>query len=167
MCRTLTFVFLLDTAFVIFYNTPARMYAAELEMYINSPEPVFKAESAALWFSNLKQWMKETPSYPVTVAGLVEGICEQNLEPAQLRVYSHLSMLNLFVVISGMPSTSLEELSTDNKSTGVHNLPTQELPPTVSIGLPEYRVRDGELEERMGPDAADSRRHRSESPATL
>lgn len=105
MCRTLTFVFLLDTAFVIFYNTPARMYAAELEMYINSPEPVFKAESAALWFSNLKQWMKETPSYPVTVAGLVEGICEQNLEPAQLRVYSHLSMLNLFVVISGMPST--------------------------------------------------------------
>ncbi|KAJ5219995.1 hypothetical protein N7468_009199 [Penicillium chermesinum] len=132
--RTLSFVFLLDTAFVMFYNTPARMFATELEMNINSPEPVFLAETATEWFSSLQSWMRETPSYPITVAALVEGICQPHLEPSQQHVYSHLSMLNLFVLISG--KTSLMTTSSPHRkhstdilnSAGIINVPTEELP---------------------------------------
>ncbi|KAB8201892.1 hypothetical protein BDV34DRAFT_228850 [Aspergillus parasiticus] len=54
--RTSSFVFLLDTAFVIFNNRPPRMFIAELTMNVNCPEAAFQAESASDCFFHLNEW---------------------------------------------------------------------------------------------------------------
>ncbi|KAJ5382475.1 hypothetical protein N7517_000386 [Penicillium concentricum] len=99
--RTLSYVFLLDSAFVIFHNTPPRIFGLELEMHINCPEVAFQAGSANECFQHLKKWAGEVVDHP-SVSSAIEGICKRDTEICLERTYSQFGLLNMFVVISAL-----------------------------------------------------------------
>ncbi|KAJ5764934.1 hypothetical protein N7520_004493 [Penicillium odoratum] len=77
--RTLSFVFLLDSAFVIFHNSPPRIFGQELEMHISCPEAAFQAGSADECFQHLKKWADEVLDHP-SVSTAIETICQPDTE---------------------------------------------------------------------------------------
>ncbi|KAF3394654.1 hypothetical protein F1880_005444 [Penicillium rolfsii] len=77
--RTLIYVFLLDSAFVIFHNSPPRIFGQELEIHISCPEAAFQAGSADECFQYLKKWADEVPDHP-SVSTTIETICRPETE---------------------------------------------------------------------------------------
>src|SRR5689334_22679167 len=53
---TLIYIFLMDTAFVMFNNLPPRMAVKELKMDLACPEPCFQATTSAECFSQIQIW---------------------------------------------------------------------------------------------------------------
>jgi hypothetical protein len=91
---------LLDTAFVIFHNTPARIFGPELEMHINCPESAFQAGSAVECFMQLKKWADQVMHHP-SVSAAIETMCQPSNEISMREAYSRFGLLNMFVIISG------------------------------------------------------------------
>ncbi|KAL4810628.1 hypothetical protein BDV18DRAFT_155241 [Aspergillus unguis] len=96
--RTLSYVFLLDTAFVIFHNTPPRIFGSELEIHIACPEVAFQAGSTEECFQHLKKWADGMLHHP-SISSTIETLCQPNTEVI-LDAYTHLGLLNMFVIIS-------------------------------------------------------------------
>ncbi|KAL1982526.1 hypothetical protein VTN96DRAFT_1251 [Rasamsonia emersonii] len=73
LIRTLTYVFLLDTGFAIFYNTPPRMVIAELQMDLTCPEICFQASTANECLAHFRAWVT-TRTWPGTPS-LHSAVC--------------------------------------------------------------------------------------------
>ncbi|KAL2783800.1 hypothetical protein BJX66DRAFT_344628 [Aspergillus keveii] len=123
--RTLNFIFLLDAAFTIFYNSPPKMVISELQMDLICPEECFQAGSAETCLSYclgrrarvapaLSSWQgrgqgrvgARSSTRPTTTLSLriaVRRICqagEMSLEAQS--ALAEMGILNLFIIIAGL-----------------------------------------------------------------
>ncbi|KAK3329158.1 hypothetical protein B0H66DRAFT_14919 [Apodospora peruviana] len=101
LIRTFLWIFLLDTAFVIFNNIPHRMVIKEMRMHMASPEACFQAQTAEECISQIHRWM--APSSPfgsLLLREALENVCTDSLSPEMQQVLSQLGPLNLFAIVS-------------------------------------------------------------------
>ncbi|KAL3417592.1 hypothetical protein PVAG01_10602 [Phlyctema vagabunda] len=121
--RTFTYIFLLDSAFLIFNNTPPKIMLQELEVELTCSEDIFQAETSeacqALWqLSSINVATQDN----FTLASAIEAFTRSAINPIT-NLPSRLSTLNLFAIISGFhtilfqhrtlfayPLTSLEQI---------------------------------------------------------
>lgn len=123
MRRTFSFILLLDTAFVIFNNTPPKLSIAELSMAPVCSERSFQAQSAEECFLHLAgSYTTSIPSSKeYSVASTVTNMCQNELGTDSREYFARLGKLNLFIVISGMLQSSTGMQS----SAGFLQIPTK------------------------------------------
>ncbi|KAH8886542.1 hypothetical protein GQ53DRAFT_784829 [Thozetella sp. PMI_491] len=102
LIRTLTFVFLLDTGYIIFNNMPPRMVLDELNFGLTCPEPVWQASNADLWLLNIKAWSDTIigqcqPILMDTVKALTKQPSAQ-----EWKILKQMSVLNYFATVSAL-----------------------------------------------------------------
>ena len=104
--RIFLWVFLLDTAFVIFNNLPHRMVIKEMKMHMASPEACFQAPTAESCIDEIHKWMlPSSPFVHLSLREAIESVCMDTLTPEMQQVFSQLGPLNLFAMASGrLPS---------------------------------------------------------------
>ncbi|KAK3495815.1 hypothetical protein B0T13DRAFT_530519 [Neurospora crassa] len=101
LIRTFLWVFLLDTAFVIFNNLPHRMVIKEMRMHMASPEAVFQAPTAEKCLEEIYQWMpSSSPICNTLLRDVLENVIGTTLDADTLQRLARLGPLNLFVVVS-------------------------------------------------------------------
>lgn len=100
LIRTFLWVFLLDTAFVIFNNHPPRMAIKEMRMHLALNEGAFQASTRETCFQSL---LSSSANTQVMLTSYCELICRQRLNEESLRRMADLGSLNLFVLTSGEP----------------------------------------------------------------
>ncbi|KAL5343059.1 hypothetical protein BJX70DRAFT_394487 [Aspergillus crustosus] len=101
--RTLSYIFLLDTAFVIFNNTPPKISISELQFDPVCPEHCFQAQTAADCFLYLfERDVLPSPLSNHSVAALLSHMCSGDIDPAAREYIAGLGKLNLFIIVSGM-----------------------------------------------------------------
>ena len=102
------FIYIHDTAFAIFTNYPPRTRIQEMSLDMACPETCFQASSARECFAAIKTWT----SHPLwkcrmRLRQVVEVVlCSDIISttPEILAYLSHLGILNLWIVCSGMPA---------------------------------------------------------------
>lgn len=99
MCN---YVFLLDSAFVIFHNSFPRMVLQEMQIDLTSPESWFQASSPAE-FNSAVQSNPGLPEKHLSLVDSVRRLC--NGSPSQSTNFlDGASRLNLFTIATGEPS---------------------------------------------------------------
>ena len=96
LIRLLLWIFLLDTAFVIFNNHPPRMVVREMVMDLATNEAAFQAQTAEECRSFL------TPS--ATLFESIQQICLEFLDVNQISQLASIGPLNLFAITSSLHS---------------------------------------------------------------
>lgn len=91
-------IFLLDTAFVIFHNFPPRMVLREAQMHLACNEQVFQAKTCEEWD---QIWSLETADTDETLATVVQRMCKERLNMNTQAQIAALGPLNLFAATSG------------------------------------------------------------------
>ncbi|EXL73368.1 hypothetical protein FOPG_11299 [Fusarium oxysporum f. sp. conglutinans race 2 54008] len=101
MIRTATYIYLLDSAFVLYYRLPPRVISLELNTGLVCPEVCFQAESAAECFLQLHMaTMGKQNQSSLTVSSAVRLLCSpHNLD---LSIFHNLSSFNMFTIISAL-----------------------------------------------------------------
>ena len=95
-------IFLLDTAFVIFNNLPHRMVIKEMKMHMVSPEACFQAETSAECFAEIRRWMSpESPFCSLLLRDAIENLCLDTMTDETHQRLSQLGPTNLFAMVSG------------------------------------------------------------------
>jgi hypothetical protein len=108
-------IFLLDTAFVIFNNLPHRMVFKEMKMHMASPEPCFQAVSAEECIRQIHACMPpSSPFCRITLRDAIEDFCAETLPIETQQIYAQLGALNLFIIVSGQYSRSSSYLPDAN-----------------------------------------------------
>jgi hypothetical protein len=103
MVRTLSYIFLLDTAFVIINNTPPKVSISELNFDPVCPEPCFQAPTAADCFlQSFGGDVVTSPLANLSINALVSQICHGDTDAAGREYIAGLGKLNLFIIVSGM-----------------------------------------------------------------
>lgn len=97
LIRTFLWIFLLDTAFVIFNNHPPRMAIKEMRMHLALNEGAFQAPNREACFQLL---LSSTASAHTMLTSYCEMICREPLNEETLRHLADLGSLNLFVLTS-------------------------------------------------------------------
>ncbi|KAK0631445.1 hypothetical protein B0T14DRAFT_559239 [Immersiella caudata] len=101
LIRTFIWIFLLDTAFVIFNNLPHRMVIKEMRMHMASPEACFQAVSAQECFQEIHALMPpSSPFCSIHLRDAIEGFCAETLSAETQQRFSQLGALNLFTIVS-------------------------------------------------------------------
>lgn len=108
LIRVFMWIFLLDTAFVIFNNVPPRMAIKEMKMHLVCSEACFQAPNSDLCFQNLRSGF---PNGTHTLSSLTAMICKQLIVSKTQLALANIGPLNLFALASGR-SNSLLGLST-------------------------------------------------------
>lgn len=107
LIRVVLWVFLVDTAFVIFNNLPPRMTIREMEMDFASPESCFQATAAEDCFRALKRECIQKSSaakQPLQFAAAFELLYQNPLPDATTMLLADLGPLNLFALTSTLHS---------------------------------------------------------------
>jgi hypothetical protein len=100
--RTLTYVFLLDTAWVIFHNTPPRMAVQEIRIACTCPETVFQAVDVQSWAQMIQDWAaSEIGRRQPTIWQLVTLLWTNQPSQGDWRMLQEMSSLNFFTTASG------------------------------------------------------------------
>ncbi|EXL91286.1 hypothetical protein FOIG_15560 [Fusarium odoratissimum NRRL 54006] len=101
MIRTATYIYLLDSAFVLYYRLPPRVISLELNTGLVCPEVCFQAESAAECFLQLHMaTMGKQNQSRLTVSSAVRLLCSpHSLDPS---IFHNLSSFNMFTIISAL-----------------------------------------------------------------
>ncbi|KNA98142.1 hypothetical protein FOXG_18347 [Fusarium oxysporum f. sp. lycopersici 4287] len=100
MIRTATYIYLLDSAFVLYYRLPPRVISLELNTGLVCPEVCFQAESAAECFLQLHMaTMGKQNQSRLTVSSAVRLLCSPH--SLDLSIFHNLSSFNMFTIISG------------------------------------------------------------------
>ena len=95
-------IFLIDTAFVIFNNLPYRVVIKELKMHMASPEVCFQAATAEQCIDEIHTWMPAgSPFCSLLLRDAIENLCIGIMPPGVQQRYSQLGPLNLFAMVSG------------------------------------------------------------------
>ncbi|KAH7018614.1 uncharacterized protein B0I36DRAFT_425501 [Microdochium trichocladiopsis] len=103
LLRTIAYVFLLDSAFVIFYNCTPRMLVSELQINLTCPEVCFQAADVSSWSQHMATWARSTiGKFRPSFAGIMKIMMEDDLSQEQQAMTRQMSALNFFVVISAL-----------------------------------------------------------------
>ncbi|KAH7082757.1 hypothetical protein BKA63DRAFT_137457 [Paraphoma chrysanthemicola] len=101
LTRTLLWIFLLDTCFVIFNNLPPRMVIKEMQMRMAYPEACFQAATESDCAAETYSWVsKSTSVCKLSVREAVEAFCAESLSARKRSDLANLGPLNLFVITS-------------------------------------------------------------------
>lgn len=99
----MTYVFLLDTAFALFYNSPPRLVIAELQMDITCPEECFQALSADECLRHFAEWTTaKACQEKLSFCAAFRKICQQNMPLDLEDMFCHMSTLNMFSIVTGL-----------------------------------------------------------------
>ncbi|KAL4883187.1 hypothetical protein BJY04DRAFT_216488 [Aspergillus karnatakaensis] len=99
--RTLSYIFLLDTAFVIFNNTPPKVSISELNFDPVCPEHCFQAPTAADFFLLMfEQDVLPSPLPNLSIAALISLVCNGGIDITEKEYIAGLGKLNLFIIVS-------------------------------------------------------------------
>lgn len=107
LIRVLLWIFLLDTAFVIFNNLPPRMVIREMKMSMAKPESCFQAMTAEECFHALQQQSPDTALQPMVSLDFVtafELLYHVHLDDALSTTLADLGPINLFAITSALHS---------------------------------------------------------------
>ncbi|KAJ2898193.1 hypothetical protein MKZ38_004119 [Zalerion maritima] len=106
LIRTGTYIFLLDSAFVIFHNSPPRLLVPEIRMSLACPDDCFQAPSVEECFVLLRVWTCSQPyQASLSVSETVEMLCGTSvIEEGLYERLGGLSILNMFTLITGKSS---------------------------------------------------------------
>ncbi|KAK1752718.1 hypothetical protein QBC47DRAFT_62099 [Echria macrotheca] len=105
LIRTFLWIFLLDTAFVIFNNLPHRMVIKEMKMHMASPAPCFQAATAEECLLRIHELMPPTsPFCRLLLRDAIEQVCMDTLTSEEQENLSQLGPLNLFAIVSAFHS---------------------------------------------------------------
>ncbi|KAJ5203155.1 hypothetical protein N7449_005234 [Penicillium cf. viridicatum] len=109
--RTLSFIFLLDGAFMIFNNMPPRMVVAELEMSITCPEESFQALTERDCFAALSTWAEKVPHHhQYSIASVLATMFRRDLHEEKKELYAHFGIINLFILVTEIAQKALHTL---------------------------------------------------------
>ncbi|KAL2854772.1 hypothetical protein BJX68DRAFT_264665 [Aspergillus pseudodeflectus] len=98
--RTLAYIFLLDTAFVIFNNTPPKVSVSELNIDPLCSERCFQATTATDCFTYLAERDRTMPISAYSFTGLVFRVCQGDLSAPERDYIARLGKLNIFMIVS-------------------------------------------------------------------
>lgn len=102
LIRLFTWIFLLDTAFVIFNNLPPRMVFKEMNINMATPEACFQAETADLCHQKIQLHLPAGSSYwGLSFRHAFEALSQPELSPIMRHSIASLGPLNLFAMASG------------------------------------------------------------------
>lgn len=110
LIRVLLWIFLLDTAFVIFNNLPPRMVIREMTMSPAKPESCFQAMTAEACFHALRQQLKQQQSNNnddingLYIVSAVEVLYQPYIDEVLSTSLADLGPLNLFAMTSALHS---------------------------------------------------------------
>lgn len=100
--RVFTWIFLLDTAFVIFNNLPPRLVIKEMKMHMATPEACFQATSADECHQQIQLHLPvDSPYWSLSFRGAFESLSKDTLSPGLCQAIANLGPLNLFALASG------------------------------------------------------------------
>ncbi|KAF9894858.1 hypothetical protein FE257_004479 [Aspergillus nanangensis] len=122
MIRTFSFVFLLDSAFVIFHNSVPRMVLQEMAIDIPCPEEWFQASSPEEFICLTNSYPTETKSSTL----LSESVRHLCTESPDIDIVAYLgnsaSKLGLFTIATGNLHTGYVKVYTIDKPLAIHGL---------------------------------------------
>ncbi|CZT23659.1 related to C2H2 transcription factor [Ramularia collo-cygni] len=101
LIRTLLWIFLLDTAFVIFNNHPPRMAIKEMRTHLALNEGAFQALTREACFQLL---LSSTTNTQIVLTSYCEMMCRQRLSEESSKSLADVGSLNLFVLTSALHS---------------------------------------------------------------
>lgn len=105
LIRVIIWVFLLDTAFVIFNNLPPRMVITEMTMDLASCEAVFQAHASDHWWQLTQQRLRSPKIYrQCSLYQAAEILCADEIDEINLEALAQLGPLNLFAITSSLHS---------------------------------------------------------------
>lgn len=99
--RLFNWCFLIDTAFVTFYNLTPRLSLRELTMGLPSPESCFEAVDAQTCLFELQKWQYQTnfdPSSNLYVC--LKSFCRAEMDFASQIRFAHQSTVSMFCIAS-------------------------------------------------------------------
>ncbi|KAG5655193.1 hypothetical protein KAF25_010927 [Fusarium avenaceum] len=113
MIRTATYIYLLDSALVLYYRLPPRVISLELNTGLICPEACFQAESAAECFLQLHMATKRRPKQSrLTVSSAVRLLCSPR--SIDLDMFESSNSFNMFTMVSGRLNVLLSFTSDDD-----------------------------------------------------
>ena len=102
LIRLFTWIFLLDTAFVIFNNLPPRMVFKEMNIHMAAPEACFQAETADFCHQMIQLYLPpESKYWEMSFRKTFEALSQPEIPPCLQYSVSSLGLLNLFALASG------------------------------------------------------------------
>ncbi|KAH6988257.1 hypothetical protein BKA56DRAFT_728961 [Ilyonectria sp. MPI-CAGE-AT-0026] len=129
--RTVTYIFLLDNAFVMFDNCLMRFSVQDLKIKLPCPDAVFEAETSEECFVEFITADAGSKTSDLSISYVVESLCQLNTKNLEhLGNITGLSALNLFTLLTGLQSLMLQ-------SRGLIGLGMQLLP--IHCGLSNWR----------------------------
>ncbi|KAF2218090.1 hypothetical protein CERZMDRAFT_30941 [Cercospora zeae-maydis SCOH1-5] len=100
LIRTLTYVVLLDAAYVIFNNTPPRMATGEARFALSCPELCFQADNVQAWTDAIQSWAhSELGRRQPLVYQVISMLWANRLSDTDAILLRSMSSLNLFVLV--------------------------------------------------------------------
>ncbi|KAL2167284.1 hypothetical protein VTG60DRAFT_1443 [Thermothelomyces hinnuleus] len=103
LIRIFIWIFLLDTAFVIFNNLPHRMVIKEMKMHMATPEACFQAATAEECIDQIHRWMPPgSPFCSLLLREAIENLCLDTMTLAAQEQLSRLGPVNLFAMVSAI-----------------------------------------------------------------
>lgn len=104
LIRTSTYIFLLDSAYAIFNNTPPRMAFREARMALTCPEPCFEAETLGDWADTMRMWAAtEIGQRQTTLTQTISVLYLEQIPPSEWLLLQQTSCLNMFALIHRKP----------------------------------------------------------------
>ncbi|KAF5536415.1 hypothetical protein FNAPI_11757 [Fusarium napiforme] len=101
MIRTATYIYLLDSAFLLFWRLPPRVMSLELSTGLVCPEACFQAASAAECFLHLYTATKARQSqFRLRISSCVRLLCSS--QHVDLDLFRNLSSFNMFTIVSAL-----------------------------------------------------------------
>ncbi|KAJ9288569.1 transcriptional regulator family: C2H2 zinc finger and Fungal Specific TF [Paecilomyces variotii] len=101
LMRTMSYIFLIDSAFAIFNNLPPRFVISELKLGLCYPESCFQAECQNTCFQAIKR-ASRPPNARLSIASAVEALCHEEFGTRLITDFSHMSVLNMFCIVSAL-----------------------------------------------------------------
>lgn len=101
MRRLFNWCFLIDAAFVTFYNLAPRLSLRELKMGLPSPEACFEAASAEACLFELQRWQYQTNfDADLTLYDVLKAFCRAEMDFATQIRFAHESTITFFCIAS-------------------------------------------------------------------
>ncbi|KIW50480.1 hypothetical protein PV05_12065 [Exophiala xenobiotica] len=107
LIRTLVYMIVLDSSFVILYNTIPRVMVSEMQTAVACPEACFQATTESECLQHLRAWM----SHPLwkgrrmSIAGAFEILSGTDLDFQTQQMFAQFGDLNLYILTCAFHST--------------------------------------------------------------
>ncbi|RVX74164.1 hypothetical protein B0A52_01996 [Exophiala mesophila] len=100
MIRILLWVFLLDTAFVVFNNTPPQLALREISTGLASSERCFQAETSSACLDQIQQWVARAGNgRSPSMYSLFQRFCSYEMDQDDINRVAHEGFINLWCVV--------------------------------------------------------------------